>query len=154
MLLGSRMYMYLIKLGNTAFVSKVTAPKCIPTTKYENAHCSTSSPIFENVIFLKLWNFHIYQFVACEMASHGGFLCICLLINLNIFSCFWPFMFPLLWNRCSCIPLTFLLNCLFLLSTCRSSSCSEDIHPSVLCQIWLSSLSTDFLKLRDKMHRS
>lgn len=107
------------------------------------------------LIFLKLWNFHICPFVACEMASHGSFSCIYLFTNkLNIFSCFWPFLFPLLWNRCSCISLTFLLNCLFFLLTCRSSSCSEDIHPSVLCQIWLFSLSTDLLKLRDKMHMS
>ena len=62
--------------------------------------------------------------------------------------------FPLLRNAFSSCGPIFLLNCLFFLLTCRSSSCSEDIHPSVLCQIWLFSLSTDLLKLRDKMHMS
>lgn len=71
------MHIYLIKLGNTAFVSKVTAPKCIPTTKYENAHCSTSSPNFETVIFSYMpicWH-------KMFMASHGGFLFIYLFTN-------------------------------------------------------------------------
>ena len=33
------------------------------------------------LIFLKLWNFHICPFVACEMASHGSFSCIYLFTN-------------------------------------------------------------------------
>lgn len=147
-MLGSRIHIYLIKLGNTAFVSKVTAPKCIPTTKYENAHCSISSPNFETVIFSYM------PICSMFMASHGGFLCIYLFTNKSEHL----FMLSAIHvssslKQVSCISL------LFYWIACFSYWLVEvfhvvktSIHQSFVK--WLFSLSTDFLKLRDKTHMS
>lgn len=73
----------LILLGNTKFVSKWLLQTLLLATKYENAHYSTFSPIFEIVIF----SYMPINWVGNGISWWFSFAFIYLLVSLDIFSC-------------------------------------------------------------------
>lgn len=147
-MLGHRIRIRLIKLGNTTFAFKVIAPKCIPTNQVWE--CS----LFH--IFTNLWNWHIFIYAnSLSVKWHLMVVLFCIYLFTNKFehltmffghSCFTfetgVHVFPSLFYWTAFFSYWFV-------------EVLDIVKTSVFCQVWLSSLSMWlFVVKRDKIQMS